>query len=71
MVGPIGVEDQADDRATVTAQVHAVWWNEQVNLSGTAHPWRFETRRDAGGWRVWAAELPAWCGVHVRADTCR
>ncbi|MBM0229330.1 MULTISPECIES: hypothetical protein [Micromonospora] len=71
VVGPIDVEDQADDRATVTAQVHAVWWNEQVNLSGTAHPWRFETRRDAGGWRVWAAELPPWCGVHVRADACR
>ncbi|RZU72012.1 hypothetical protein EV384_0351 [Micromonospora kangleipakensis] len=70
-VGPIEVEDQDDDRATVTVQVHAIWWNEQANLSGEAHPWRFETRRDAGGWRVWAAELPPWCGVHVRADACR
>ncbi|MFE2613337.1 hypothetical protein ACFXA2_06965 [Micromonospora chalcea] len=70
VVGPIDVEDQADNRATVTAQVHAVWWNEQVSLSGTAHPWRFETRRYAGGWRVWAADLPPWCGVHVRADAC-
>ncbi|MFU8871036.1 hypothetical protein [Micromonospora sp. SL4-19] len=69
-VGPIDVEDQGDDRATVTAQVHPIWWNEQINLSGTAHPWRFETRRDAGGWRVWAADLPPWCGVHVRPDTC-
>lgn len=70
-VGPIDVEDQGDDRATVTAQVHAVWWNEQINLTGAAHPWRFQTRRDAGGWRVWAADLPPWRGVHVRAETCR
>jgi hypothetical protein len=70
-VGPIDVEDQGDDRATVTAQVRPTWWNEQINLSGTAHPWRFETRRDSGGWRVWAADLPSWCGVHVRADACR
>ncbi|MBQ0895537.1 hypothetical protein KBX37_20950 [Micromonospora sp. U56] len=70
VVGAIDVEDQVDDRATVTAQAHAVWWNEQGNLSGTAHPWRFETRRDAGGWRVWAADLPSWCGVHVRPHTC-
>ncbi|SCF28289.1 hypothetical protein GA0074696_4062 [Micromonospora purpureochromogenes] len=55
-VGPIDVEDQDDDGATVTVQVH--WWNEHTN-------------RDAGGWRVWAAHLPAWCGVHVRADACR
>ncbi|MFG2108654.1 hypothetical protein [Micromonospora chersina] len=71
VVGAIDVEDQGDDRAGVTTQVHAVWWNEQVNLGGDAHPWRFETRRDAGGWRVWAADLPPWCGVHVRADVCR
>ena len=71
-VGPIDVEDQDDDdRATVIAQVRPTWWNEQTNLSGTAHPWRFETRRDAGGWRVWAADLPPWCGVHVRPDACR
>ncbi|WP_165439893.1 hypothetical protein [Micromonospora kangleipakensis] len=57
-VGLIDVEDQGDDRATVTAQVHAVWWNELTNLSGAAHAWRFETRRDAGGWRVWAVDLP-------------
>ncbi|RZU73781.1 hypothetical protein EV384_2205 [Micromonospora kangleipakensis] len=70
-VGPIDVEDQGDDRATVTAQVRPIWWNGPTSLSGTAHPWRFETRRDAGGWRVWAADLPEWCGVHVRADACR
>ncbi|WP_200215624.1 hypothetical protein [Micromonospora coerulea] len=71
VVGLIDVEDQGDDRATVTAEVHAIWWNEKVNLSGDAHPWRFQARRDAGGWRVWAVDLPLWCGVHVRADTCR
>ncbi|PWU46039.1 hypothetical protein DLE60_21525 [Micromonospora globispora] len=49
VVGRIGVEDQDEDRATVAAQVHAVWWNDRIYLSGTAHPWRFETRRDAGG----------------------
>ncbi|MFJ5668191.1 hypothetical protein ACIQAR_21090 [Micromonospora chalcea] len=69
-VGRIDVEDQGDDRAAVTAQVSPTWWNEQINFSGEAHPWRFETRRDAGGWRVWAADLPPWCGVHVRADRC-
>ncbi|MGY0004130.1 hypothetical protein [Micromonospora sp. I033] len=70
-VGPIDVEDQDDDRARVTVQVRAIWWSGQTSLSGTAHPWRFEARRDAGGWRVWAADLPRWCGVHVRADACR
>ncbi|MGY3517184.1 hypothetical protein ACVMYR_12830 [Micromonospora sp. PTRAS2] len=29
-----------------------------------------ERRRDAGGWRVWSAELPPWCGTHVRAGLC-
>lgn len=71
MLAPIEVEDQGDDRATVTAQVRPTWWHEQINISGTAHTWRFETRRDAGGWRVWSADLPQWCGVHVRADACR
>ncbi|PWU45049.1 hypothetical protein DLJ46_22865 [Micromonospora globispora] len=70
-VGPIDVEDQGDDRAKVTMNVHPIWWNGQTSLSGTEHAWRFETRRDAGGWRVWAADLPSWCGVHVRADACR
>ncbi|WP_346121869.1 hypothetical protein [Micromonospora coerulea] len=70
-VGPIDVEDQGDSRATVTAHIRAIWWNGPTSLSGTAHPWRFETRRDAGGWRVWAADLPPWCGGHVRADACR
>ncbi|MFR9774868.1 hypothetical protein ACL02O_02280 [Micromonospora sp. MS34] len=70
-VRPIDVEGQGNYRATVTAQVSPTWWKEQINFSGTAHPWRFETRRDAGGWRVWAADLPPWCGVHVRPDTCR
>lgn len=69
--GPFDVEHQGDDRAAVTIHVHAIWWQERVNLDGEAHPWRFETWRDAGGWRVWAADLPPWCGVHVRADTCR
>ncbi|MDZ5447865.1 hypothetical protein U2F26_35090 [Micromonospora sp. 4G57] len=70
-VGPIDVEDQGDDRAKVTAQVRPIWWNGPTSLSGAAHAWRFETRRDAGGWRVWAVDLPTWCGVHVRADACR
>ncbi|GAA4565227.1 hypothetical protein GCM10023176_12810 [Micromonospora coerulea] len=69
-VGPIDVEDLGDDRAKVTAHVHAIWWGGQMSLSGAAHPWRFQTRQDAGGWRVWAAELPPWCGVHVRVEAC-
>ncbi|MGS2619662.1 hypothetical protein ACVCAH_35040 [Micromonospora sp. LZ34] len=69
-VGRIHVEDQGDDRASVTVHVRAIGWSGQMSLSGTAHPWRLEARRDAGGWRVWAANLPAWCGVHVRPDRC-
>lgn len=70
-VGPSVIEHQGDDRATVVEQVRAVWWDDGKILSGTEHPWRWELRKDAGGWRVWSVELPSWCGVHVRADVCQ
>jgi hypothetical protein len=68
--GPSVVEHQGDDRATVTEQIHAVWRDGPTILAGEAHPWRFEVRKDRGGWRIWSADLPPWCGVHVRADLC-
>ncbi|SCG75949.1 hypothetical protein GA0070609_5189 [Micromonospora echinaurantiaca] len=70
-VGRSVVEHQGDDRATVVEQIRAVWWQETTILDGTAHPWRWEVRKDRGGWRVWSADLPAWCGVHVRAELCQ
>jgi hypothetical protein len=29
--------------------------------SGPSHPWRAETRRDSGGWRLWSLTIPPWC----------
>ncbi|MGN9803451.1 hypothetical protein [Micromonospora sp. L32] len=69
-VGPSVVERQGDDRASVVEQIRAVWWQGPTSLAGTEHPWRWEVRKDGGGWRVWSADLPAWCGVHVRAELC-
>ncbi|MFI7607433.1 hypothetical protein ACIBTV_20125 [Micromonospora sp. NPDC049366] len=68
--GPSVVEHQGDDRATVTEQVQAVWWDGATIRSGMAHPWRFEVRKDRGGWRIWSVDLPPWCGVYVRASLC-
>ncbi|GAB7049526.1 hypothetical protein JCM9534A_46520 [Catenuloplanes indicus JCM 9534] len=64
--------DATGDSATVPAHVAGVWWTGEAGLRvrGEPHLWSFETRRDAGGWRIWSAELPAWCGVHVRVDAC-
>ncbi|MGC4788725.1 hypothetical protein ACLQ22_12950 [Micromonospora sp. DT178] len=69
--GAAVIEHQGDDRATVVEHVRGVWWDEGMSLAGSAHPWRWELRKDDGGWRVWSVELPAWCGVHVRTDVCR
>ncbi|OZV80186.1 hypothetical protein CA850_15945 [Micromonospora echinospora] len=69
-VGRLAVDERAEDRALVVAQVRRVWWDGPNAMAGTAHPWRWETRRDAGEWRVWSAELPPWCGTHVRAELC-
>ncbi|TDB96453.1 hypothetical protein E1091_09235 [Micromonospora fluostatini] len=69
-VGRLVVDDRAEDRALVVAQVRGIWWDGPTVMAGTAHPWRWETRRDAGGWRVWSTELPPWCGTHVRAELC-
>ncbi|WBB65747.1 hypothetical protein [Micromonospora sp. WMMD812] len=71
MVGPFDVEDQGDNRVKVTAHVRPIWWGSPTSMAGTEHAWRFETRRSASGWRVWEADLPTWCGVQVRADSCR
>lgn len=68
-------ESLAAGRVTVTTDVYGIWFLPDAPvgssiLNGERHPWRFETRLDQGGWRVWSADLPAWCGVHVRPDTC-
>ncbi|MFI7022790.1 hypothetical protein ACIBMZ_08750 [Micromonospora sp. NPDC049900] len=68
------VEDQADDRAMVVTEVYPVWRSVEVGglmVHGSSHPWRFEARRDGGGWRVWSVAPYAWCGGHVRASACQ
>ncbi|MEV4716656.1 hypothetical protein AB0J94_05595 [Micromonospora noduli] len=68
------VDNQDDDRAQVVTQVHGVWFptdGSGLFIHGTPHPWRFQVRRDAGGWRVWSVDAYPWCGGHVRADACR
>lgn len=69
-VGRLVVDEHGEGRALVVAQVRGVWWDGPTAMAGTAHPWRWETRRDGGGWRVWSVELPPWCGTHVRAELC-
>jgi hypothetical protein len=68
-------ESVAAGRVAVTADVYGIWFLPDAPvgssiLNGERHPWRFETRLDQAGWRVWSADLPAWCGVHVRPETC-
>ncbi len=74
-LGSLTVEDQGADTARVVAQVQGIWWRRgagsATSINGETHPWRFETRRDDDGWRVWSVEPYAWCGGHVRADACR
>ena len=68
------VEDQADDRAEVVTEVYPVWRSVEVGglmVDGSSHPWRFEARRDDGGWRVWSVAPYTWCGGHVRASACQ
>ena len=48
-VGPIDVEDQGHDRATVTAQVRPTWWHEQTNLSGRRRAGERGVRSAQGG----------------------
>ncbi|MGC4771989.1 hypothetical protein ACLQ25_23845 [Micromonospora sp. DT44] len=70
--GVFNVEEPGDDRAKVATPVHAVWWGDDgISMTGAKHLWRFETRRDGGGWRVWSVDPYPWCGGHVRADACR
>ncbi|WP_213457269.1 nuclear transport factor 2 family protein [Rhizomonospora bruguierae] len=69
----IDVEQQADDRATVTVHVFGTWWTSETGagiLNSPAYPWHFDTRREAGGWRIWAVEAPAWCGTYLREGAC-
>lgn len=70
-VGASVIAYQGDDRATVEEQIRGVWWGEGTNLAGTTHQWRWELRKEFGGWRVWSVDLPPWCGVHIRAELCR
>ena len=70
----INVDAHSDEVAHVVADVQAIWWPRDgsgLSMHGDARPWRFETRRDRGGWRVWSIDAPPWCGGHVRADACR
>jgi hypothetical protein len=64
--------NQADeDQAVVVTHVRAIWWatdGSTLQMHGTPHPWRFDVRRDRGGWRVWSVELPTWCGAVARCE---
>jgi hypothetical protein len=70
----IDISHQGDDRAAASMTVRGTWWSAGGGgtsmVSGGA-VWRFEVRRDRGGWRVWSADLPAWCGTYVRVELCR
>lgn len=68
--GPLQVNHVRDGAALVATEVHAVWWQDRLSLVGDRHAWRFEVRKDWGGWRVWKVEAPAWCGVYIRASRC-
>jgi hypothetical protein len=53
--GVFDIEDQSDDHAQVATPVYAVWWgNDGLSMTGAKRVWRFEVRRDRGGWRVWS-----------------
>jgi hypothetical protein len=64
--------DQLDqDQAVVVTQLRAIWWPTDGStpaLHGTPHPWRFEVRKDRGGWRVWSIDLPPWCATVASAN---
>jgi hypothetical protein len=64
------ITHQGDNRAVVVWQVQGIWWNGPLSMASAAHPWRFEVHRERGGWRIWSVDLPAWCGVYVRANAC-
>ncbi|MFJ6200218.1 hypothetical protein [Micromonospora sp. NPDC092111] len=68
--GPLRVSQVRDGVALVATEVHAVWWQDQLSLTGSRHAWRFEVREDWGGWRVWRVEAPAWCDGYIRAGRC-
>ncbi|WP_405100743.1 hypothetical protein [Micromonospora sp. NBC_01412] len=68
--GPLQVDHVRGGVVLVVTEVHAVWWQDRVSLVGSRHPWRFEVRKDYGGWRVWTVEAPAWCGGYIRTSHC-
>jgi hypothetical protein len=73
-ISDIAIRYSAEDRATVTAKVRGIWWSSDgtaTSINGSRRTWAFEARRDRGGWRVWDARLPSWCGAHVRVEACR
>ena len=72
--GALFVSDAAEDRATVTTDVAATWWDtDSVGRLGgyrsEAYAWRFTTRED-NGWQVVSVDAPVWCGGYVRLDAC-
>ncbi|WP_334431346.1 hypothetical protein [Micromonospora sp. CPCC 206060] len=68
--GPLQVTHLREGVALVVTDVYAVWWQDRLSMSGSRHHWRFEVRKDQGGWRVWKVEAPAWCDTYVRTDRC-
>lgn len=69
--GELTTNERGDGHVLVVNQVHGIWWLEGgMSLTGEDEPWTFDVRRDSTGWRIWSADLPPWCGEHVRADAC-
>ncbi len=76
--GAYEVQYHDEKRATVIANVRAVFWNldpnrksgEPVSLTGSAHEWRWETI-ERNGWRITKAVIPEWCGTHIKATLCK
>ncbi len=72
------VKYHGDERATISANVRAVFWNldpdrkpgEPASLVGSAHEWKWEAVED-NGWRITKAIIPEWCGNHIKVTLCK
>lgn len=71
--GAAATETRAGEgRVQVVLPVRSVWFDtsettgRSLSLNGGWVPWRFEVHNNRGGWRIWSAELPSWCGSHAK-----
>jgi hypothetical protein len=63
-------ESESPDGVVVSVMVQAVMevttGGQTLWAHGTAHEWKFETRKQWLGWTVCGIEAPAICGVYIR-----